>query len=221
LEPPGPHIVYVNPAYTGRTGYGPDEVIGRNPGFLQGPDTDRAALPRISAALRRGGPGRYELVDYRQDGAPFWVEISIVPVRDAQGRVTHFVSAQRETTERRRAEEELRSATRRLETVIHAWPLAVVAVDSEARVQLWNPAAERIFGWTAAEVIGRRIPIVPEDRWHELLDEEIGVALGGGEVRRLETVRRRKDGTLIPVSISAAPTYDDSGRVSGIMAMLE
>ena len=221
LEPPGPRIVYVNPAYSRMTGYGPDEAVGRNPGFLQGTDTDRAALARISAALRRGESVREELLNYRKDGTPFWVEISIVPVRDAQGRITHFVSAQRDTTERRRAEEELRSATRRLETVIHAWPLAVVALDPEARVQLWNPAAERIFGWTAAEVLGRRIPIVPEDRWHELVDEEIGVALGGGELRQLETVRRRKDGTLIPVSISAAPTYDDAGRVSGIMAMLE
>ncbi len=221
LEPPGPRIVYVNPAYTRMTGYGPDEAVGRNPGFLQGTDTDRAALARISAALRRGESVREELLNSRKDGTPFWVEISIVPVRDAQGRITHFASAQRDTTERRRAEEELRSATRRLETVIHAWPLAVVALDPEARVQLWNPAAERIFGWTAAEVLGRRIPIVPEDRWHELVDEEIGVALGGGELRQLETVRRRKDGTLIPVSISAAPTYDDAGRVSGIMAMLE
>jgi PAS domain S-box-containing protein len=221
LEPPGPRIVYVNPAYTRMTGYAPDEVLGRNPGLLQGPDTDHAALARIRAALRRGEPVREELLNYRKDGTPFWVEISVVPVRDAQGRITHFASAQRDTTERRRAEEELRAATRRLEAVIHAWPLAVIALDPEARVQLWNPAAERIFGWTADEVLGRRIPIVPEDRWHELVDEEIGVALRGGELRRHETVRRRKDGSLIPVSISAAPMYDDSGRVTGIMAMLE
>ncbi|HEY8470787.1 MAG TPA: PAS domain S-box protein, partial [Longimicrobiales bacterium] len=221
LEPPGPRIVYVNPAYTRMTGYRADEVIGRNPGFLQGPDTDRAARARIRAALRHGEPVREELLNYRKDGTPFWVEISIVPVRDEQGRITHFASAQRETTERRRMEEELRSATRRLQAVIHAWPLAVIAVDLEARVQLWNPAAERIFGWTAAEVIGRRIPIVPEDRWHELVDEELGAALRGRELRKLETLRRRKDGSLIPVSISAAPMYDDGGRVTGMMGMLE
>ncbi|HEX7089146.1 MAG TPA: PAS domain S-box protein [Longimicrobiales bacterium] len=221
LEPPGPRIVYVNPAYTRMTGYAPDEALGRNPGFLQGPDTDRAAVARISAALRRGEPVREELLNYRKDGTPFWVEISIVPVRDAQGRITHFASAQRDTTGRRRAEEELRAATRRLEAVIHSWPLAVVAVDLEARVRLWNPAAERIFGWTAAEVVGRRIPIVPEDRWQELVGEELGAALEGRELRQLETLRRRKDGSLIPVSISAAPTYDDGGRVTGMMGMLE
>ena len=221
LEPPGPRIVYVNPAYTRMTGYRLEEVIGRNPGFLRGPDDDRAARDRIRAALQRGEPVREELLNYRKDGTPFWVEISIVPVRDAEGRITHFASAQRETTERRRMEEELRSATRRLEAVIHVWPLAVVALDSEARVQLWNPAAERIFGWTADEVVGRRLPTVPEDRWHEVLSEEIGVALAGGELRRRETVRRRKDGSLIPVAISAAPLYDGDGRVSGIMAMLE
>src|SRR5690606_5043588 len=84
LEPPGPRIVYVNPAYTRMTGYAPDEVLGRNPGLLQGPDTDRAALARIRAALRRGEPVREELLNYRKDGTPFWVEISVVPVRDAQ-----------------------------------------------------------------------------------------------------------------------------------------
>jgi len=221
LEPPGPRIVYVNPAYTRMTGYRPEEVTGRNPGFLQGPDTDPAARARIGAALRRGEPVRQELLNYRKDGTPFWVEISIVPVRDEQGRITHFASAQRETTERHRMEEELRSATRRLQAVIHAWPLAVVALDPEARVQLWNPAAEQIFGWRAEEVIGRVVPTVPEDRWRELMDEEIGVALAGGELRRRETLRRRKDGTLIPVSISAAPIHDDGGRVIGIMTMLE
>ena len=221
LEPPGPRIVYVNPAYTRMTGYRPEEVIGRNPGFLQGPETDPATRARIRAALRRHEPVRAELLNYRKDGTPFWVEISIVPVRDAAGRVTHFASAQRETTGRRRMEEELRSATRRLQAVIHAWPLAVIALDPEARVQLWNPAAEQIFGWSADEVLGRRIPTVPEDRWHELMDEEIGVALAGGEVRRQETVRLRKDGTPIPVSISAAPIHDDDGRVVGIMTMLE
>ena len=223
LEPPGPRIVYVNPAYTRMTGYRLEEVIGRNPGFLRGPDTetDRAARARIRRALRRGEPVREELLNFRKDGTPFWVEISIVPVRDAQGRITHFASAQRETTERRRMEDELRAATRRLEAVIRAWPLAFVALDSEARVELWNPAAERIFGWTAEEVIGRRLPTVPEDRWHEVMEEEIGVALAGGELRRRETVRRRRDGSLIPVAISAAPWYDESGRVSGIIAMLE
>src|SRR5690606_36952045 len=117
LDEPGPRIQYVNPAFTRQTGYQPEEVIGRSPRFLQGPETDREALARIRAALERGEAVREEILNYRKEGSPFWVDLSIVPILDAQGRLTHWASVQRETTPRREAEE----------AVIRATPLGVIA----------------------------------------------------------------------------------------------
>ena len=102
---PGPRILYVNAAFTRMTGYTDEEVAGQNPRLLHGPDTDRTSLDLIRAALREGEPIERELLNYRRDGAAFWVEISIVPVWDEQRHITHWVSIQRDITGRKAAEE--------------------------------------------------------------------------------------------------------------------
>ena len=114
LDTPGPRILYVNEAFTRMTGYAPEDVIGKSPRLLQGPETDPEATRQIHAALERQEPVRVELLNYRKDGKPFWVEISIAPVLDESGRVVQWTSVQRETTERRRAEEILRRGREQL-----------------------------------------------------------------------------------------------------------
>ncbi len=100
LDEPGPRIVFANPAFTRLTGYTAHEVTGRSPRFLQGPQTDRATLDRIGAALSAGEAFQGEALNYRKDGSTYAVEWLITPVRNAQGRITHWVSAQRDVTER-------------------------------------------------------------------------------------------------------------------------
>lgn len=104
IDLPGPRIVYCNPAFTKTTGYGEADVIGLTPRILHGPLTDRAALDVLKAALRAWRPIEIELLNYRKDGTQFWVELSIVPVADETGWFTHWVSVQRDTTERKEAE---------------------------------------------------------------------------------------------------------------------
>ncbi len=127
LDPPGPVIEYVNPAFTAMTGYTADEAVGRSPRFLQGPRTDRAALDRLHAQLAAGGPAEGEAVNYRKDGGEYVVEWLITAVRDEQGRVRHWVAAQRDVTERRRMQArqtvlmaELQHRTRNLLAVVRS-----------------------------------------------------------------------------------------------------
>lgn len=101
---PGPRIVFVNQAFERNTGYSPAEVIGATPRLFQGPDTDPAELRRIGAALRRWEIVRSEVVNYRKNGEPYWVEMEMVPVSDDTGRYTHWVSIQRDVTARKLAE---------------------------------------------------------------------------------------------------------------------
>ncbi len=107
IDKPGPRIVYVNEAFTHMTGYSVEEIIGLNPRILQGPRTDRAQLDRIRTALTHCQPVRVELINYRRDGSEFWVDFSIAPLNDDNGQVTHFVSVQRDVTDRKQAEAEL------------------------------------------------------------------------------------------------------------------
>jgi diguanylate cyclase (GGDEF)-like protein/PAS domain S-box-containing protein len=102
-DSPDKRILYANPAFTKSTGYDLAEVIGRTPRMFQGPDTDPAVCARIREALERCEPIEVELLNYKKDGTPFWVELSIVPVADEAGVVTHWVSVQHDTTDRRTA----------------------------------------------------------------------------------------------------------------------
>lgn len=107
LDAPGPQIVFVNEAFCRMTGYRPEEVIGKTPRILQGPKTDRAALARLKDALRQWQPTLIELLNYRKDGSEFWVEMSLVPVANADGWYTHWIAIQRETSDRKCLETEL------------------------------------------------------------------------------------------------------------------
>jgi diguanylate cyclase (GGDEF)-like protein/PAS domain S-box-containing protein len=102
---PGPRIIYCNAAFTRATGYLPDEVIGQTPRVLQGPDTDPVIRAELRYALENWQPIEVELVNYRKDGSRFWVELSIVPVANEKGWYTHWVSVQRDISERKDAEE--------------------------------------------------------------------------------------------------------------------
>jgi PAS domain S-box-containing protein len=105
----------------------------------------------------------------------------------------------------------------RLQALIDASPLALVEFGLDTRIRLWNPAAERIFGWTAAEMLGRGgLPMAPPHRRAEA-EELFQRVLGGESINDFETVRLRKDGALVPVSIAAATVRDGSGRGVGNM----
>ncbi|HUG28105.1 MAG TPA: PAS domain S-box protein, partial [Gemmatimonadales bacterium] len=106
LDSPGPRIQFVNEAFERLTGWAPEEVIGRDPRILQGEGTDRAALDRIRRALEAGEPVREEILNYAKDGRAYWLELDIAPVVGPDGAVTHFVSVERDTTERRALQEQ-------------------------------------------------------------------------------------------------------------------
>ena len=110
IEPPGPRILYANPAFTAMTGYSAEEVISRNPRILQGPRTDRRELDRLRRALKAWETVRVELVNYTKDGTEFDVEIDISPVADSSGFFTHWIAIQRNVTARRTQEAALRQA---------------------------------------------------------------------------------------------------------------
>ncbi|HWV57911.1 MAG TPA: PAS domain S-box protein [Longimicrobiales bacterium] len=243
LDEPGPRITHVNPAFTRMTGYSPEEVVGRSPRFLQGPETDPAARSRIREALARGEPVQAELVNYRKSGEPYRVALSIVPVRDAEGRITHWASVQHEvagergggvagsaagagpeatipTPESDAATKALEESDDTLNAIIRASPLALKVLDDEGRVEIWNPAAERIFGWSEEEVRGQPLPAIPPEKVeeHQWIRE---ATLRGEVVTGLETYRTRKDGVPVEVELAAAPLRDATGRVRGTIIILE
>jgi len=107
IDEPGPTVLYANPAFSKVTGFDREDIIGRSPRLLQGPETDPAALEHIRIALEREVPVRQVVRNYTSDGTPYWNDLFIAPVRDETGTVTHFVSIQQDVTERRRRKQAL------------------------------------------------------------------------------------------------------------------
>ena len=110
FDEPGPRIIYANRAFTRATGYTEAEVLGKTPRMFQGPKTDPEARRKIREALKAWEPVRVEILNYRKDGSEFWVELNIVPVANERGWWTHWVSVQREMTDRKAAQVVLEEA---------------------------------------------------------------------------------------------------------------
>ena len=221
----GMNAVYVSPSVQQLRGYTPDEVIAR-------PMMDQLAPGSRDLAMRvfqeemeiersgRGDPARSRTVEFEvlcKDGTTVWTESKLTALRDSSGSLTGIIAVSRDITERRRVAEALQDTSRTLRTIIDASVLAIVALDRDGRVTLWNNAATRLFGWSAQEVLGQPLPAVPEDRRAEF---------GGGRIRShagedvvYETRWCRKDGSLVDVLRSSAAIFSPQGELAGSMAI--
>jgi two-component system cell cycle sensor histidine kinase/response regulator CckA len=147
----GRSVLYVNEAFTRMTGYAAAEVVGRSLHFLRGPRSDPATLERLKGALAAGTPLQAELLNYRKDGSELWVELSLVPVTDPAGRCRHWVMIQRDVSDRKRAEEELRDREHRLRALGDNLPDGAVyqltiGPDATARFTHVSAGVERLTG---------------------------------------------------------------------------
>ena len=110
-QPDNP-LIYVNSGFERLTGYSVSEVLGTNCRFLQGPGTDQVTLERLRAAIREKRECTVQLLNYRKGGGTFWNRLSITPVRDESGEVTHFIGVQSDVTEQKLTQEKLEAASR-------------------------------------------------------------------------------------------------------------
>jgi two-component system, cell cycle sensor histidine kinase and response regulator CckA len=146
--------------------------------------------------------------------------VEVLCRRANTGPVAYCVSARRHGTETALARQ-LRVARQTLDSVIEASPLAILTLDEHQRVVMWNRAAERTFGWTREEVLGRPYPLVPEDEREAFKELFNRVVLHGSGFTGVESTRLRKDGSRVEMRMHTAPLRDAEGRVTGGMALLE
>ena len=108
-------LVYTNDAWEDVTGYGTDEVLGRNPRLLQGPESDPETVDRLSTAIANEEPVNVEIRNYKRDGTPFWNDLTVAPVFDEDDKLSHYVGFQIDVTDRREAEALAEERARKLD----------------------------------------------------------------------------------------------------------
>jgi two-component system CheB/CheR fusion protein len=160
----------------------------------------------MAVALKEGPPIRgAEAVAERPDGKRVPFLAYPTPLRDRSGALTGAVNTLIDITERKRSEE----FEKPLVTIVESSDDAIVRKDLDGIIKTWNPGAVRLFGYTADEVIGKPITLlIPMDRHDE--ESDILLRIRRGEcIDPYETVRRRKDGSLVEVSITVSPVGSD------------
>src|SRR3972149_5846559 len=120
----------------------------------------------------------------------------------------------------KRAEEVIQETNHTLQTLIQASPLAIIALDADGRVTMWNPAAERIFGWNELEVLGHHLPFVPDNK-QEVFLTLCKRALSGESFMGREVRQQKRDGSPIDISVSAAPVHNAQGNIKAVIGVAD
>ena len=201
-----------NPATERIFGYTPAELIGQSVRILIPPER-QAEEDDILDRIKRGERVKhFETVRLTKDGRRIDVSLTISPIHDAAGRLIAASKTVRDIGEQKRA----RTSQAYLAAIVESSEDAILAKDLNGIIQSVNATAERIFGYTASELVGRSIRIlIPPDRQAE--EEEILRRVRAGErLDHFETVRVAKDGRRLDISLSVSPIHDQSGAIIGV-----
>jgi PAS domain S-box-containing protein len=201
-----------NPAAEKMYGYSATEAIGRPISLLfprDRADEATAILAKISAGQHIQ---HLENERVRKDGTMLPVSITIAPIRDADGEVVGTSAIHRDVTEQKRAFE----TAQRMAAIVEDSDDAIISATLDGIVTSWNPAAERLFGYTGEEIIGTSVEMVTPKGRPDEMKTILGKVRAGQHIDHLETIRVRRDGTVFPVSLTVSPICDEDGEIAGV-----
>jgi len=202
-------------------GYTREQVLDRpfwETPWWRGSDEEKARIRFATHLAASGSVFREELRYWVADGSERIVDFAMHPIRDQSGAVQFLHPTGIDITERKQFEHALRETEQRLRwiaSIVESSDDVIISKNLDGIVISWNKGAERVFGYTAEEAIGQPITIViPEDRHDE--ERQILTRIRRGErIERYETLRRRKHGSLIAVSLTVSPVRDAEGKIVG------
>src|SRR5674476_197064 len=200
-----------NPAAERMYGYSSNDIVGK-PINLLIPEDRTGEIEAILAKISAGQPVEHlETIRVRRDGTVFPVSLSVSPINGADGAVVGASVISRDLTEQRRA----LAVAQHLAAIVESSDDAIISGSLDGIITSWNPAAERMYGYSSAEIIGKPADfLTPADRTTEI-EAVLEQIKAGRHVEHLSTKRVRKDGTVFPVSLAVSPIRDAEGAVIG------
>jgi PAS domain S-box-containing protein len=213
-------IIYINEAAEQLFGWSFEELKGKAPDIFNAEPMSEAIQKKIYDTISSGNRYEAELLNQKKNGTLFYVQLKISPIYNKKGDIVAYMSSQRDITENKQIKEQLQQEKEFQEKLIQTSPVAIHGIDPEGNVLIWNESSERMFGWNCDEVIGKPLPIIPEERRDEHLALRKRV-LSGETITGHEVIRSKKDGSYFYGSLSVAPMYDQTGNIFGIVANME
>ncbi|MCL7462766.1 diguanylate cyclase [Pseudomonas sp. NW5] len=213
LDGAGPSICYVNAAFCRMSGYAPEELLGQSPRRLQGPLTNRDVLQQLRAQLRAGESFRGSTINYRKDGTPYAVEWNISPVRDAQGRITHFMALQQMLCG---------DAARPLHLLARALDVAgdaVLIANARGVIEFVNQGFQRLTGYPADEVQGRTLVLLRPGLDVPRFCRTLWQNIAGGQTYQCVVTHRHRAGHELHCEETITPIFDANGVASHFISI--
>jgi PAS domain S-box-containing protein len=208
-------IIYWNEGAEHIFGYSASEMLGKTPALLYPEGAGLAQFLPDLQHIREGKPYIGEWRAQRKDGAPIWIDIRTTVLLNTEGEASGFIGVAKDITESKQAHE----ARLQLATIVETSDDAIIGKTVEGIITSWNEAAERMYGYTAKEAVGQPITLLfPPNRQDEFaaIMEQI---TRGEQVNHYETKRLKKDGSIIPVSVTVSPIKDSEGNIIGASAI--
>ena len=178
------------------------------------PDDRAVTEQQVKAAGASGEELNIEFRICRPDKSVGWIACRAKVFPDDRGLPLRMIGVNVDISDRKQAEEARSQINQTLEALIRACPLAITVLDADnGTVKMWNPAAERIFGWSESEVVGQFVPSIPVDKRQEFMANLQGIRAGNA-IAGMETQRQRKDGSSINIGLWATPVRDGKGNIN-------
>ncbi len=214
------NIEWVNEGFVRRTGYTLQEVVGKTPRILQGPETSREALDRIRGSIALGESCTEEVLNYTKHGSKFWLKMNINPVFNEYNKLHKFIAVETDVTIHKEYESKILASALELSSLIENANAVILGVDENGFVNEWNKQASVVTGYSKHELIGKKLTdfVVGEPR-KIIVKKYIQHVLSGNaiDLKEFEIISRNGEHDIL--LLSATPRKNNSGEIVGLIAV--